>query len=59
MKVEIKNESAVQVIVITLPVRKRASKAGKSTIVAGTICYTATAATIDGQPVKVSVNCII
>lgn len=59
MKVEIKNEGAVQVIVITLPVSKRASKTGKSTIVAGTNGFTATAATIDGQPVKVSVNCII
>lgn len=59
MKVEIKNEGSVQVIVITLPVSKRASKTGKSTIVAGTNGFAATAATIDGQPVKVSVNCII
>lgn len=59
MKVEIKNEGSVQVIVITLPVSKRASKTGKSTIVAGTNGFAATAATIDGHPVKVSVNCII
>lgn len=59
MTAEVKNVNGIEVIIITLPISKRASKTGKSTIVAGTGGFAATTATIDGKPVKVSVNAII
>ena len=55
MKAEIKGNE----MVITLPIAKRGSKSGKTTIVAGTNGFLMSTATVDEKPVMVSVNCYI
>ena len=59
MTVEVVTEGNMKALKIIIPISPRASKTGKSTIVAGTNGFTTTTATHDGQPVKVSVNAII
>ena len=59
MTVEVVTEGNMKALKIIIPISPRASKTGKSTVIAGTNGFTATTATHDGQPVKVNVNAII
>lgn len=47
------------VMTITLPVAERPSSSGKSTIVASTGGFQATATQHNGKPIQVSVNAIV
>lgn len=56
MSAEVKGKT----LVLTIPLQKPTlSKSGKSQIVASTGGFTATTATIEGKPVRISVNAII
>lgn len=46
-------------ITIKLPIVKRPSKSGKSTVIASTFGNQVTTATVDGKPVTVGVNAYI
>jgi len=55
MKVELKNNE----LIITLPISARASKSGKSTVVASTGGNQPTACQYEGKPIIVGVNAYV
>ena len=59
MKVEIVTESGVEVMKITLPVKKEVSKSGKSILVASTGGNKTTSCIVDDKPVVIGVNAYI
>lgn len=59
MVIEIIKQGNVEVLQIQLPISKRASKTGKSDIIAGTGGFQTSSVQYDGKPIKVSVNAII
>lgn len=59
MKVEIVKEGSFEAIQITIPISKRPSASGKTTVVASSNGNIATSVVIDGKPVIVGVNAYI
>lgn len=54
--VKLENESGIQVLTIKIPIQKRPSASGKTTVVASTNGNHATGIVIDGKPVILGLN---
>lgn len=59
VSVKIEKQGNVEVLTVSIPVVKRPSKSGKSTVVASTNGNLATALQIDGKPVVLGLNAYI
>ena len=59
MKAEIKKENGIEVLVVTIPVSKRPSASGKTTIVASSNGNQPTEVKVDGKNVTIGLNAYI
>lgn len=59
VKVKIEKQGDIEVLTISVPMIKRPSGSGKTTVVASTNGNHATAAMVDGKPVIVGLNAYI
>lgn len=59
MKATIKKESGHEFLVVELPIQKRPSASGKTTVVASTNGNQPTSITVDGKPVIIGLNAYI